>query len=245
MIIPISEILIDYSSNTSRPDLTVRECEDLAISIGSNGLGTPVSVRNIEHDQYKYKLVRGFRRMMACTQILGYTEIRCDIDPGTTEENESIKNLIENFHRKDLNFWESCQALRRNFPENYTAGQIGRELNMDRGWVRNRWELWKFPEEVIDQISAGMLSPAQVNLLIAKTPEEQVAHASAIIKAQEEGETTESIARRLSGRRTVRHKKEIQKMMTYLLGESMMNEVQCLRYSIGEITDTQLMELLV
>ena len=244
MIIPISEILVDYAGNQSRPNLTVRDCEELAANIGRHGLGTPVSVREIEHEQFRYKLVRGHRRMMACTKILGWKEIRCDIDNDTNEENEGLKNLIENFQRKDLNYWESCLAMQREFPPDYTAGKIAQELGMDRGWVRNRWSVWKFPPEVIEQVAAGMLSPAQVNLLIAKTPEEQSASAAALIAGQAAGETTESMARRISGRRTTRNKKEVQQMMTFLLGDDMVNEAHCLRWSIGEISDSQLLVLL-
>lgn len=244
MIIPVSDILIDYASNKSRPNLKVQGCEELAASIGLQGLLEPVTVRRIGHEQFKYKLVRGYRRTMSCVQILGMDSLDCNIDENTTEENEGIKNLIENFQRKDLDFWEACCALKAEFPEDMTAGKIAKKIGMDRGWVRNRWSVWKFPQDVIEQVEAGMLSPAQVNLMIAKTPEEQSAASALLIAGKEAGETTESMARRISGRRTTRKKKEVQGVMTELLSRGLIGHAHCLRYSIGEITDTQLYGLL-
>lgn len=242
MNIPISEILVDHANNTSRVPFAPETCEDLAANIGQHGQLVPVKVRPIDHPNFKYQLVMGYRRITACSVILGWEQIEAIVDNNVTEEDANLHNLIENLQRKGLGYWEECQSLRRTFPPEMGDTEIARKLNMSRGWVRARWLVWRLPQEVIDQVEAGLLSPADVTLLIHRSPEEQQAAAKRLLEGKAAGETTQSMVEELSRRRGVRTKAQVQEVMVKLLEMEKKDAMHALRWAIGEITDTALYE---
>lgn len=244
MKIPIDRILIDHSLNVSRGCLPVsrESCEGLASSIDQHGMFTPVCVRLIsDRPDYDYQLILGYRRVVA-HGILGSKEIECFVREKDCTESKSKKlNVIENLLRLNPPYWEECCGLRDAFDPEDGDTKIARELNASRTWVRNRWLVWKMPPDVIAQVEAGLLSAAQVSLLIHKSYEEQQAAAARIRRGVEEGETTQQMEAALSNRRSVKPKKQVQAMMTQLMADGYEKEMHTLRWAIGEITDTQLM----
>ena len=247
MKIPLNEILIDFSANNSRVgfdhDEWVEDCQGLADTISQSGQIQPVSVVRIEDQDYQYKLVFGYRRCFAIEHILGYTTVEAyisdkppDVDP--------LDNLIENLARKDLTYWESCVGLKRTMDPDLSYKQVAKIVGKSHGWAYHRWGVWKLPPEVIDQVEAGWLTASDVSLLMAKAESEQLAAAKAIADAKARGETNQTIGRKLGGRKTVRPKKEVQKMMNQFMAEDKMGYVHVLRWAVGEIDDPQLEELL-
>jgi ParB family chromosome partitioning protein len=247
MKIPFDDILIDWDSNNSRvgfdEDEWREECSGLADTIQDRGQLQPVVVVAIEHEQYKYKLVFGYRRSFAMLHILGMVNIEAYITDKEYEE-DPLDNLIENLARKDLTYWDSCVALKRTFPPEWSHRQVAKAVGKSHGWAYHRWGVWKLPQEVIDQVEAGCLTAADVNLIMSKTEAEQTAAAKAIQEAKEKGLTNREIGQQLINRKTLRPKKEIQKKMTWLLANDRTDCMHCLRWAIGEINDPQLEELL-
>ncbi len=243
MLLKISDILVDHDNNVSRDAFSPEICEELAASIEQHGMLHPVLCRPIEHEQYKYQLVVGYRRMIAVSAILGWVEIESSVRE-MTDQQAKIFNIIENNEREGLTFWEECSMLERTFDPDTADLEIARALGVSRGWVRNRWSLFKMPDEIIAHVEAGLLSASQVNMLITKSDEEKKATAALIIKGHEEGMTTQEIGERYAGRKGVRAKKDVQAMMTKLMAQERMSEMQCLRWAIGEINETLLWELL-
>ena len=239
MIIKISEILVDHANNVSRDAFNAEACEELAACIEANGMIQPVLVRPIDHEHYLYELVVGYRRIVACGTILGHTEIDCSVR-SLTDEQAKLLNIKENLEREGLSFWEECHMLKRAFDPELSDLQIAKLVSKSRGWVRNRWPLWKMPDDVIAHVEAGYLSAADVNTLISKTTEEQSVTAARIVKGKEEGFTTQELAEKYSGRKAIRTKKVIQQMMTSLMEQDKLKEMHVLRWALGEIDETLL-----
>ena len=245
MKIPIADILIDHDLNVSRDPLTASDCQDLAVEIDEDGLITPVLVRPIDHPEYKYKLVAGYRRMIAVGSILGHYDVEAYVrgDINGDEEAKRI-NLSENLNRNDLSYWEQCNGIRRAFEAGTPEVTIVNALRRSRTWVRCRWLVWKMPQEVIDQVQEGLLSVTQVGLLIHKSYDEQADAALKMRKGTEEGETTNSMLHKFSNRKSKPNTKAVQATMTRLMDLGKMDGVHYLRYTLGEISDTQLYELI-
>jgi len=182
--------------------------------------------------------------MVAMGTILGYTSVEALVREGVTDEEGRILNAIENLERLDLDYWGWCKAIKKAFPAEFTETQIAKALNRSRSWVRARWLVWRLPEEVLAQVEQGLLTATDVGLLIQQTPEEQIAAAARLRAGKESGETTNSMKGQFSRRKSVRPKKEIQEMMTTLLSKERHGEMHALRFALGEISDTQLFELL-
>lgn len=245
MKIPVSEILVDHIHNVSRDPVSADSCHELAITIGQLGLINPVLVRPIEQPEYNYKLVTGYRRMVAMAGILGYTEVEAYVREDITSDDQAhIINLSENLDRNNLTFWEQCKGLHRAFPEGTHETTIASGVSRSRTWVRSRWLVWRMPEEVIAQVEEGLLTATDVGLLIQKTPSEQLAAAKKLMDGKEEGNTTNSMLSQFSRRRSIRSKKDIQAVMTKLLDMERCNEMHSLRFALGDISDTQLFELI-
>ena len=244
MKVAISDILVDHSLNVSRDPITAESCQVLARTIGQRGQISPVMVTPIENPDYAYKLVCGYRRAVAVGTILGYDSIEAVVREGVTDEEGKILNAVENLERLDLDYWGWCKALKRAFPGGTSESEIAKALNRSRSWVRARWLVWNLPEEVLAQVEQGLLTQTDVGLLIQQTPEEQVAAAARLRAGKESGETTNSMKGEFSRRKSIRPKKEIQAMMTTLLSKERHGEMHTLRFALGEISDTQLFELL-
>jgi ParB/RepB/Spo0J family partition protein len=244
MKIPCSDILFDQSYNLSRDDFTAEDCDGLADTIKQDGLLQPITVIPIEHERYKYRLIVGFRRFCAVSQILGWEEIECTVREDTTEESVAIMNVVENIQRNDLSFYEAARALKEIFPTDTKMTDIVRRIGKTMNWVRPRWKLWSLPPEIIQQAKEGIISSSEVMLIVAKDAKDHKAFAGALIKAREEGLTIHEAARQSTGRKTVRRRQDIQKTMTHLFDNGFEREMQTLRYACGDITDVELCEIL-
>jgi ParB family chromosome partitioning protein len=243
VLIKIADILVKHENNVSRDDFTPETCQELAATIEKQGLLQNLVVRRIEDEQYKYQLVCGYRRMTAIG-ILAWTEVDCNVGEMTEEEGK-ICNIVENMERLDLTYWEQCSMLNRTFDSEMSDLEISRVLvGRSRGWVRNRWALWKLPDEVIKYVELGFFSAADVNMLLSKTEEEQKATAALMMQGKEEGMTTQELAEKYSGRKAIRPKKQVHAMMTILMEKEKMEHVHCLRWALGEISDTLLLEMI-
>jgi len=245
MKIAVADIMVDHKLNVSRDPITAESCQVLATAIEQRGQISPVMVTPIEHADFKYKLVCGYRRMVAIGGILGHNEVEAVVREGVSNQEGRMLNTIENLERLDLDYWGWCKALRRAFSKSVTESEIARALNRSRTWVRARWLVWNLPEEVLAQVEQGLLTATDVGLLIQKSPEEQMAAAAKLRAGKEAGETTNPMLGQFSRRKTIRAKRDIQKMMTELLALERHNEMHALRFALGEISDSQLLELLV
>ena len=123
--------------------------EELAKSIEEYGVLQPIVVRGCgkcgENTVFKYELVAGERRLRAA-RMVGMDKIPCvliDVD----EEKSAELAIIENLHRKNLNFFEVAAAI-SSLIEVYgmTQEEVARKMSLSQPAIANKLRLLRFSE---------------------------------------------------------------------------------------------------
>lgn len=147
---------------------------ELAKDIKARGLDQPIVVRpwtDAERPNIKYKVVAGHRREKAF-RVNDSESIPAYIRPDLTEVEARTLNIRENLHRVDLNMKQEAHALK--FFLNYktptgrnafTVEELAALFGKSRGWVQMRQDLLKLPDDIQDEVAAGMITQEQVKIL--------------------------------------------------------------------------------
>lgn len=118
--------------------------KELAESIAANGLLQPVTVRKVGEE---YQLIAGERRLLAC-RMLQLEKIPALIE-SYDDEQSAIFALIENLQRKDLNFFEQAEGMRRLMIQcSLTQEQLAKQLGKSQPTVANKLRLLIFPADL-------------------------------------------------------------------------------------------------
>ncbi len=168
--LPVNEIWLEPQFNC-RESISVISVEELARSIEAKGLQFPIIVQPREDGsclptEYNYRLIVGFRRFTAVTQILKQTRIKGIIRAGLSNQEARILNLSENIDRKDLNILEEAQALAAIFPVGTTLAVASEGLKKSARWCAVRYHLLKMSPEIQSAAASGLITHSDV-LLIA------------------------------------------------------------------------------
>jgi ParB family chromosome partitioning protein len=154
------------------------ELQELADSIKSMGLISPITVRPIEHGEFQYELVAGERRYLA-TKLAGLDTIEAvvrDLDDQQTIEiqlHENLKRLEiepldEAFSYKYL--IDHAQILEGGLPRPYTVADIAAKFSRTEEIILRRLKLIELCQQGKDDLAAGKLPLAHAEL-IARFPE--------------------------------------------------------------------------
>ena len=142
--VPIAEIRSDLSLNSRSGDLDVT---DLSESMASIGLMQPVVVtREVSsstngEEKTKYRLVAGFRRLAAATN-LGWKTIPVVIVDADVEQAR-LYNLAENLARKDLRLYDTMRTVYDlSDKRGIQTGRIARETGMKESRAATMIKVW-------------------------------------------------------------------------------------------------------
>ena len=151
---------------------TKDDVKELSRSIIEHGLINPIVVR--VKDEFKYEIVAGNRRYIACKN-LGYKKIACHVieldDKGAFEIS-----LIENIQRKTLHQVEEGQAFYKYISEFGWGGasDLSRKIGKSVSYITRRMRLLELPSDVIDSItSAEITTSAAEELMTIKDKTKQ------------------------------------------------------------------------
>ena len=171
--IPIDELFADEDFNC-RDSIDPLDVIDLAKSIAKDGLIQPIVVTPLKTQepigsatladlaQYKYKVVAGFRRVMA-HKVNKMTHVQSIVRADLDEKAARVINLTENLSRHNLTILEEAKAILPLFKLGLNEFQIADELPAaSRGWVQVRVMLLKLPREVQQEAAAGLLTQTQI-----------------------------------------------------------------------------------
>lgn len=158
--IPLSEIDADEDFNC-RGRIEPLSCTSLAEDINRDGLLQPVTVGPSVKEDYKYRLIIGFRRFCA-HQILQKKTIRAIYDPKYASEIAAKSaNIRENLHRKDLSIMDEARTLKSLFDMGMTEAQVMEATGQKRGYVQVRGMLLKLPKEMQEFASTKSMLTAE------------------------------------------------------------------------------------
>ena len=142
--------------------------DELAGSILRHGILQPLSVRRVAAG---YELIAGERRLRAARQA-GLSEIPCIIM--TMDEKESgMAAMIENLHRRDLDFIEEAQGICSLMDKwHMSQDQAAKLLGKSQSAVANKLRLLRHSPEVLELIREGGLTERHARALLRLTSEE-------------------------------------------------------------------------
>jgi ParB family transcriptional regulator, chromosome partitioning protein len=141
--------------------------EELAKSIGANGIIQPVVVRKVGAE--KYQIIAGERRWRAA-QRAGLLKVPVVVKDttGTTRAQILEWALIENVQRENLNPIEEATAYQRLAQEfNLSQDDIAARVGKDRSSVANTVRLLRLPAEVRNDVASKALSMGHARALLA------------------------------------------------------------------------------
>lgn len=165
--LPIRAITPD--TLTARQSFEAEEMCALADSIQKYGVLQPITVRRI---QGGYGLVAGERRLRAA-KMAGLTRIPC-ILVDADDIDTSILALIENLHRRDLDFIQEAEALHQLIAAHgLSQEEAARRLGRSQSAVANKLRLLKLSGESLYLIREAGLTERHARALLRLEYEEQ------------------------------------------------------------------------
>jgi ParB/RepB/Spo0J family partition protein len=167
----ISTLPLDcISPDLGQPRKYFDRIEELAEDIKQNGLLTAICVRPLENG--KYRIIHGERRYRAVL-LLGWTEIRCEIKIGLTEEQIRNIQLSENLERTNLSPLELGKEFDRRLMETpgLTTDALAKTIHRSRAFIWKRLKLLQLSPEIQKKILKHKISMSNALDLLQHVPD--------------------------------------------------------------------------
>ena len=165
--IPLDAIDIGSNVRTDVGDVT-----ELAASIETHGLLSPIRVA--ESEAGRYELVYGQRRLAAARHI-GLPAIPAIVDgEQLNAQARTVEQLLENLQREDLNALDTARAYRELLDHGLTQRELAEQIGVSQPTIANTLALLKAPEAIQAHVAAGELTRSHVEA-IAKLPKAEQA----------------------------------------------------------------------
>jgi ParB family chromosome partitioning protein len=164
--------LLEANRYQPRTQYDTQRLDELAQSIGTNGVIQPIIVRRLPGEpglaRQRYQIIAGERRWRAA-QIAGLQRVPVVIkDVADGDHRQQLEMaLIENIQRENLNPIEEAQAYQRLVDEfQLRQEDIATRVGKDRATVANVMRLLKLPDEVRGNIASGELSMGHARAIL-------------------------------------------------------------------------------
>lgn len=154
---------IKMSQTGNRKNLDVMELKLLADSISTNGIIQPLAVR--KSFDGKYEIIAGHRRFLAA-QMVGLRRVPCVVHT-VDEQTAAILSVVENFQRKDLNFFEQACAidlLMKSF--GLSQLDVSVKTGISYSVIKNKLRLLRIEKTLWDKIINAKLSESHARALL-------------------------------------------------------------------------------
>lgn len=180
----ISVILLDEDPSQPRKFFDPDALKELADSIRTRGIKTPISVRfNVKNG--RYTINHGHRRYRASV-IAGKETIPAYIDNDYSDEDQ----IIENLQRENLTTREIADYIGRQIALGKTQIQIGKELSKTNSWVSLHAKVLNLPDPVAELFHSGKCSDINLIHLLDAAYKEDPAITIEWIKNNRDGDIT-------------------------------------------------------
>ncbi len=182
-----------------RQQFDSEKLQELADSIGSQGLMQPIVVRPMGHD--RYEIIAGERRWRA-SQLAGLPQVPCWVRI-LSDETALIMALIENMQREDLNPLEQAQGLKRLQEEfQMTHQQLAQAVGKSRVSVSNLLRLNQLPKDIKQALQQSEVDMGHARALLGLPDHLQSQALQSILAKQLTVRETEQLVRNLLAEKT-------------------------------------------
>lgn len=216
-VVRISDIEPDKSQ--PRKHFSDDALKTLADSISAHGVLQPIVVRSAarENDDEntkkllsgKYRIISGERRWRA-SKLAGLTEIPVVIKELTDKEASAVM-LVENLQREDLSPVETAKGLLRLIDEfGLTHEETAKIVGISRPNLTNSLRLLSLPENVLDFLETGDITPGHARTLLPLENEKDINEALDVVLAKQLSvRETEKLVKNIIAARTKVGKEEL------------------------------------
>ncbi|MCM1306155.1 MAG: ParB/RepB/Spo0J family partition protein [Bacteroides sp.] len=155
--------LIDRNPNQPRKTFDEESLQSMATSISMYGVLQPILL--VKSENGRYLIIAGERRFRA-SLIAGLKTVPAIVKELSPQQIQEI-SLIENLHRENLNAIEAAEGI-RELMENHglTQEEVAVRIGKSRPYVTNTLRLLQLPEEVMDMVKTGKLSPGHARTIL-------------------------------------------------------------------------------
>lgn len=161
LLVPIDEI--KSNPNQPRRFFDQEKLDELAMSISQYGLLQPISLQQLDKNQYE--LIAGERRLLACKQ-LKMLEIPAIVIPMKQEDSAALA-LIENIQRSSLNYFEEALAIQNLMSMlGVTQQVIAKRLGKTQSTIANKLRLLKYSPDLQDLLLKNNLSERHARAIL-------------------------------------------------------------------------------
>jgi ParB family transcriptional regulator, chromosome partitioning protein len=186
--------LIQPGKYQPRREMDANSLQELADSIGTQGIIQPIVVRSVATD--RYEIIAGERRWRAA-QLAGLTEIPAILRE-ITDEAAIAMALIENIQRENLNAIEEATALHRLSHEfSLTHQEIAKMVGKSRTTISNLLRLLALNPDVKTLVEQGNLEMGHARALLTLEGGQQSQVAEHVVSKKLSVRETESYVRQL------------------------------------------------
>ena len=248
--VPLTELYFDKEFNC-RGEFTPQSCSDLAESMRSIGLQSPIIIQpavliDAAPVEYPYRIVMGHRRYTAARYLLRWDTIPCIVREGLSEEDAQLLNLSENLQRKNLSLWEQSCAIRAVFPDptaKPTWSVMARTLHRGATWCRIRYLIQDLPESAQQGVRDGVLGAGDVSVLISRDEATRAADCELMVTARHAGMTSEQARQPFVPNKKPQTRRAIQLMLTHLmLNEIDVSPYRALAWAAGDLKTEEFLQ---
>ena len=163
--------LIDEDSHQVRKSFDISSLRELASTIATRGVKTPISIRPHPGHKGRYVINHGARRYRA-SLIAGKTEIPVYIDPDYTRDDQAIENL----QRDSLLPREIAEFIDRRLKEGAKKQEVAKSIGKSNGFVTKHLALLDLPAPIATAFRNGVLNDVeliyQLSVLHARAPDD-------------------------------------------------------------------------
>ena len=185
---------IEQNRSQPRKRFDDESLTELAESIQAHGMLQPIVVRPV--GERRYQIVAGERRWRAA-RVAGLSEIPVivrELDDTAALEVALVENLI----REDLNPIEEALGYRTLADRfSLTQEEIAQRVGKSRPAVANALRLLSLPEEIVDLLKSGALSPGHARALLSLPEKEALALSQRVLQEELSVRQTEALAKKL------------------------------------------------
>lgn len=172
---------ISPNPDQPRKQFSQPELEELAGSIRALGVLQPLTVRRRNGS---WELVAGERRLRAA-RLAGLNEVPC-LSIQADSQSSSLLALVENLQRRDLDFWEESQALRKLIDSYHLSQEeVARRIGKSQSAVANKLRLLKLPSQALSTLRDGGCTERHARALLRLEDTDQQIHSAAQVVEQE------------------------------------------------------------
>ena len=187
---------IEPNKDQPRKEFDDTALADLAESISKHGLLQPILVRPIIGGGYQ--IVAGERRYRA-SRMAGLTEVPVIIRELSESETMEIA-LIENLQRENLTPIEEALGYRTLMEEHdFSQDEVSKAVGKSRSAVANALRLLKLPEDILNMVSAGVISAGHARAILSLDNEkDMMLLADEIVKKDLSVRQAEKLSKKMS-----------------------------------------------